>query len=101
MMPNPTNTNMNKIPDNAQSLILRRVCKEGLSGPLRGCGNRRLASHAGAAQREDVADDFGDRPVVLGRDVLIDLDALEELARQRLVLDDRYAMLGRHLANAL
>jgi hypothetical protein len=51
---------------------------------------RRAASPAeGTAQAHHVADDLGDRLVVLGRDLLVDLDRRVQGARDRRVLDDR------------
>src|SRR6476646_5110417 len=45
------------------------------------------------AQFHDVADDFGDRLVVLGRDFLVDLDGGVERARERRVFHDRDGVL--------
>ncbi len=47
----------------------------------------------------DVADDFGDRLVMLGRDFLVDLDGGVQRAGERRIFHDRDGMLAGHLAD--
>src|SRR5919199_308655 len=51
-------------------------------------------------EAHDVTDDLGHGLVVLGRDLLVEIDAGVQGARQRRVLDDRDAVPFGHLADA-
>src|SRR6185312_476530 len=65
--------------------------------PLCGRGSRHPPSRKAALQTHDVADDLGDRMVVLDRNLLVDLDGGIERARQRHVLYDRDVVLAGDL----
>ena len=52
------------------------------------------ASGKAAFQAHDVADDFGDRMIVLDRNLVVDLDGGIQRAGQRQVLDDWNVMLA-------
>src|SRR5262249_22647936 len=47
----------------------------------------------GTVESQHVGDDLGHRLVVLGRDLLVDLDGGVQRAGERWVLDDRYVVL--------
>src|SRR4051794_17846587 len=62
----------------------------------------RLARPSGsprALEAHDVADDLGDGLVLLGRNLVVDLDRGIEGPRHRRVLDDRHLVLGGDLAD--
>src|SRR5215469_13986362 len=64
--------------------------------PLSGGGLFRLQP---AFETEDIADDFGHRLVLLGRDFLVDLHRGIKRPRNRRILDDRHVVLRGDLAD--
>src|SRR5215469_3255528 len=59
-----------------------------------------MSPRHGAVEPHHIADDLGDRLVVLGLDLLVDLDGGVERAGQRRILDDRNVVLAGDLADA-
>src|SRR5438552_17439803 len=58
-----------------------------------------ILTHQRAVEAHDIADDLGHGLVVLGRDLLLDLDSTMQRARERRVFDDRDMVLFRRLAD--
>ena len=77
-------------------------CRVGLGSAKHGFPRpRRLAlPFRFVLEPHDETDDLGHGLEVVGRDRLVDVDTGEEGPRQRRILDDRHAVLGRHGADA-